>query len=98
MDKLLGYFREAGRFARLAKIASSEPPRVRAMLGAIAQQLGHPANLLATLRKQLNPFTQLISGLSAHWSTRGNGRRRSAGAVKLFEHPDFEQAVIRELL
>src|SRR5260370_24614498 len=26
---------------------------------------------------------------------RGNGKRRSAKLVKLFEHPDFEQAVIR---
>jgi Nucleotidyl transferase AbiEii toxin, Type IV TA system len=26
---------------------------------------------------------------------RGNGKRRSADTVKLFEHPDFEQAIIR---
>ncbi len=26
---------------------------------------------------------------------RGSGRRRSAKAARLFEHPDFEQAVIR---
>src|SRR5712691_1268686 len=26
---------------------------------------------------------------------RGNGKRRSAGGMRLFEHPDFEQAIIR---
>ena len=42
VEKLLEYFREQGRFERLLKIALSEPPRVRALLGAIGQQLGQP--------------------------------------------------------
>src|SRR5271166_3332199 len=37
----------------------------------------------------------LISGVSPCWNTHRNGRRRSARPVKLFEHPDFEQAVLR---
>src|SRR5580704_766121 len=39
VGKLLGYFREPGRFERLITVGQSEPPRVRAMLGAIGQQL-----------------------------------------------------------
>jgi uncharacterized protein DUF6088 len=33
-------FSEKGRFERLLRIAASEPPRVRAMIGAIGEQLG----------------------------------------------------------
>ena len=60
--KLLDYFREAGRFKRLLKVAPSEPPRVRAMLGAIGQQLGLPASQLTGLRKSLNPLTRFEFG------------------------------------
>ena len=42
VEKLLQYFREPGRFERLLKVAQSEPPRVRAMLGAIGEQIGQP--------------------------------------------------------
>ena len=62
VDKLLGYFREAGRFGRLLKIASSEPPRVRAMLGAIGQQLGLTESRLSALRKGLNPLSRFDFG------------------------------------
>lgn len=61
-EKLLGYFREPGRFERLLKVASSEPPRVRAMLGAIGQQLGQPARRLSALRKSLNPLSRFDFG------------------------------------
>ena len=60
--KLLAYFQEEGRFERLAGIAVSEPPRVRAMLGAIGQQLEkHPA-LLTSLRESLNPLSRFDFG------------------------------------
>ncbi len=62
VDKLLGYFREPGRFGRLLKIAASEPPRVRAMLGAIGQQLGQPEARLSVLRKSLNPLSRFDFG------------------------------------
>ena len=62
VDKLLEYFRESGRFERLLKIAESEPPRVRAMLGAIGQQLGQPENRLAALRESLNPLSRFDFG------------------------------------
>jgi Family of unknown function (DUF6088) len=62
LEKLLGYFREPGRFERLLKIAPMEPPRVRAMLGAIAQQLGQPKSRLSRLRKTLNPLSRFDFG------------------------------------
>jgi hypothetical protein len=65
VDKLLGYFRETGRFARLLKVAASEPPRVRAMLGAIGQQLGQPAGRLSMLRSGLNPLSRFEFGALA---------------------------------
>ncbi|HWG46125.1 MAG TPA: DUF6088 family protein [Gemmataceae bacterium] len=61
-EKLLGYFREPGRFERLLKVSSSEPPRVRAMLGAIGQQVGQPARRLSALKKDLNPFSRFDFG------------------------------------
>jgi len=65
VEKLLGYFRQAGRFQRLLKVAWSEPPRVRAMLGAIGQQLGHKQDRLAALRKALNPLSRFDFGILA---------------------------------
>lgn len=63
VGKLLEYFREPGRFERLLKVAESEPPRVRAMLGAIGQQLGQPEQRLAPLRKSLNPLSRFDFGI-----------------------------------
>lgn len=62
VSKLLDYFREEGRFERLLKVALSEPPRVRAILGAIGQQLGQPESRLLTLRKSLNPLSRFDFG------------------------------------
>jgi hypothetical protein len=63
--RLLDYFREAGRFKRLLKVAPSEPPRVRAMIGAIGQQLRVPNSQLTELRKSLNPLTRFDFGALA---------------------------------
>lgn len=66
--KLIEHFREPGRFWHLLGIAESEPPRVRAMLGAIGQQIGQPEHRLAPLRKDLNPLSRfdfgILSGLA----------------------------------
>jgi hypothetical protein len=84
VDRLLGYFREPGRFGRLLTIASWEPPRVRAMLGAIGQQLGRPASKLAELRKGLNSLTRFDFGIlaalehAAEWQAK---ERRSSHAT-----------------
>jgi hypothetical protein len=63
--KLLKYFRAPGRLERLLKVAPSEPPRVRAMLGAIGQQLGLPRHRLAALRRGLNPLSGFDFGVLA---------------------------------
>lgn len=66
VGKLLEYFREPGRFGRLLKVAPSEPPRVRAMQGAIGQQIGQPESRLSALRKSLNPLSRFdFGGLAA---------------------------------
>ena len=62
VDKLLAYFREPGRFERLLEAAASEPPRVRAMLGAIGEQIGqheHPRLSPAPL----NPLSRFDFGV-----------------------------------
>jgi hypothetical protein len=65
VEKLLHYFREPGRFERLLKAAPTEPPRVRAMLGAIGEQIGQPESDLATLRESLNPLSRFDFGILA---------------------------------
>jgi hypothetical protein len=59
---------EKGRFERLLKVADSEPPRVRAMLGATGEQLHKKKAVLDSLRGSLNPFSRfdfgVLSGLS----------------------------------
>ncbi len=60
--KLLDYFRDGHCFKRLLKIAATEPPRVRAMLGAIGEQLGCSARHLTPLRKSLNRFSRFDFG------------------------------------
>lgn len=50
------------RFARLARVAADEPPRVRAMLGAVGQEVGADPKLLARLRRSLNPLSRFAFG------------------------------------
>jgi hypothetical protein len=56
---------EKGRFDRLLKVADSEPPRVRAMLGAMCEQLGKDRATIKHLRASLNPFSRFDFGLLA---------------------------------
>jgi hypothetical protein len=56
---------EKGRFERLLKVADSEPPRVRAMLGSLGEQLGKTSPALQRLRASLNPFSRFDFGLLA---------------------------------
>src|SRR5258707_9386683 len=58
-------FSEKRRFERLLRIAASEPPRVRAMIGAIGEQLGKNRAALRRLRDSLNPFSRFDFGLLA---------------------------------
>lgn len=50
------------RFRALAKVALEEPPRVRAILGAIGEELEMPGRTLALLRKSLNPLSRFDFG------------------------------------
>jgi len=65
VSKLIALARGNGRIDRLLKVAESEPPRVRAMLGAIAEQLGKPAGRLKQLRSGINPLSRFEFGILA---------------------------------
>lgn len=60
--RLLRLLREGETYRRLARAALDEPPRVRAMLGALGQELGADEQLLLKLRKSLNPLSRYEFG------------------------------------
>jgi hypothetical protein len=68
---------ERGRFERLLDVARSEPPRVRAMLGAIGQELGKKPAALRHLRESLNPVSRFDFGMlrglthARDWQAKG---------------------------
>jgi hypothetical protein len=51
-----------GRFERLVEAATMEPPRVRAMLGALGQGAGADVVLLDKLHQSLNPLSRFDFG------------------------------------
>jgi hypothetical protein len=61
-DRLRRLLAEEGRFQRLLEAAMAEPPRVRAMLGALGQDIDMPPRLLDRLRKSLNPLSRFDFG------------------------------------
>ena len=62
VQRVLDLMSEEGRFERLFKVAQSEPPRVRAMLGALGEQLGKNPKALKKLRSLLNPLSRFDFG------------------------------------
>jgi len=74
---------ERGRFTRLVRIADWEPPRVRAMLGAIGEQLGKKPGTLRRLRASLNALSSfdfgLLSGLPRAKSWQAKEQRLLTG-------------------
>lgn len=66
VQRTLALLSEQGRFKRLLKVSDSEPPRVRAMLGALGEQLDADPKSLRYLRASLNPFSRFDFGLLAH--------------------------------
>jgi hypothetical protein len=70
----------SGWFERLLRVAPSEPPRVRAMLGAIGEQLGKKRSALEQVRASLNPFSRfdfgLLSGLAHATRWQAEAKRR----------------------
>ncbi len=65
IQRLLALLAEKGRYSRLAVAAATEPPRVRAMLGALGEELGASKSLLKALRASLNPLTRFDFGVLA---------------------------------
>ena len=63
--KTLVLLSDGKRFDRLLKIVDSEPPRVRAMLGALGERLSASPKALLRLRTTLNPFSRFDFGLFA---------------------------------
>ena len=61
--RLLGLLRQRGRFERLLKVADTEPPRVRALLGALGEALGKKPRALERLRTSLNPLSRFDFGV-----------------------------------
>jgi hypothetical protein len=64
-QKTLAWLAEPGRFARLARSAASEPPRVRALLGALGEALGNRASAVRKLRASLCPLSRYDFGVFA---------------------------------
>jgi hypothetical protein len=60
--RLLGLLTDEHRYAALVDVAMAEPPRVRAMLGAMGEELDMPARHLNRLRKSLNPLSRFDFG------------------------------------
>jgi hypothetical protein len=61
-ERLKRLLADEERFRRLVTVAMAEPPRVRAMLGALGQELAMPGPLLSRLRKSLNPLSRFDFG------------------------------------
>ena len=64
--RTVALMRERGRFERLLKIIGSEPPRVRAIIGAIGEEIGKKPSALRPVRASLNPVSRFDFGLLAH--------------------------------
>jgi hypothetical protein len=62
---VLALISKEGRFERLLDVAATEPPRVRAMFGAIGTRLGKNAAALKRLCASLNPFSKFDFGMLA---------------------------------
>ena len=62
VHRLLVLLADEQRFRRLAAAAMGEPPRVRAMLGALGEELSMSSRLLDELRGSLNPLSRYDFG------------------------------------
>ena len=70
VKRTLKLMADNGRFERLLKIAKYEPPRVRAMLGAIGEQLGKSPKSLRPVHESLNALTRFDFGMLASLKLR----------------------------
>lgn len=62
IKRLLDLIGRDATFDRLMKPAMDEPPRVRAMLGALGQEVGAPERHLQTLKRSLGPVSKYDFG------------------------------------
>jgi hypothetical protein len=82
LQHLLGLLKENDRYRRLFDVAMTEPPRVRAVLGAIGQELCIQPRLLGKLHESLNPLSRFdfgfLSGLkfAGEWQAERPGEER----------------------
>jgi len=65
VHRLQRLLQEDDRLAHLLRVTSTEPPRVRAMLGALSEQMGTRPDELQRLRDSLNPLSRFDFGLLA---------------------------------
>ena len=65
IDRTLQLLSENGRFERFLRVVGSEPPRVRAMLGALGEELEKDQKSIARLRASLNLFSRFEFGAFA---------------------------------
>ena len=77
--RTVALLREPGRFEHLLKVIDSEPPRVRAMVGAIGEEIGKRPATLHRMRASLNPVSRfdfgLLAGLAGAGNWQAKGRR-----------------------
>jgi len=77
IQKIKALLLEDNRFERLLKIANTEPPRARAVLGAFGEAMGRDKRSLERLRSSLNPLSKFEFGLFASlpnaykWQAKG---------------------------
>jgi hypothetical protein len=69
--------RDPDVFGRLVSVAGSEPPRVRAMLGALGEQAQQDAELLDQLRRSLNGLSRFDFGVLARLPTAGRWQAKN---------------------
>ena len=70
------YLRKPGVFHKLRPVVTQEPPRVRAMFGALCADAGIAASKLVSLHKSLNPLSRFDFGVfkvlrsAKHWQSK----------------------------
>lgn len=75
--KTMALLSEKGRFNRILRVVDTEPPRARALIGALGEQLGIKPAALKPLRASLNPLSRFNFGVFAalpnafDWQARG---------------------------
>jgi len=99
VDLLLKHMLKPGQFDRVFKVFKTEPPRVKAILGAIGQEIGVSKNQLIFLRNSLNPSCRFNFGKLAslkyaiHWQAKGHKKQKS----KHKRSSSYDESLVDEL-